>query len=225
MEKHHLAKLALAGLMISSCAGIQAIESEDVNVNQGTFLAAGCSGRGSVHSCSGSAQRQNDISDNSQYTSDPYSTSTNAYQSGNMNSSSNPYQTQGTANYGNSSSNAYGNPYSNSGYGNTNANQNRSSSYSSDWNANRNYGSDNRSYADTDNQGMTTGMNWSDDDFRKALNSQTKSIFDSLNRSGKDLAKQLAATDPSFKDKNAAVKEAQKRVGADSSSMTNGMGR
>lgn len=245
MENRKLAKLALAALVLAANvpAGIQAHEEEKANE---TLLAAhACGSHCGAHrseisdnSTPGAGAGSYGTSSNpyqtgSRGTSSSYGStgsSMGAYNTGSSPSSTNPYSSA-------SGSSAYG---GSSGYGSSSDTSGRSSGSSSDWNTNPNTGKSsewntNRSYgskADSDTftsryesytttpgaYGTTTSatMLMSDEEFKSHLDRDTKEIFDSLNRSGKDLAKTLA-NDPSYKDKNAAVKEAQKRTQGGSS--------
>jgi hypothetical protein len=207
MQKKDLAKLALAACILAaqSPQGLQAGNEE--HQGNGTLLAAGCGSK-----CGAKSQ----IADTSDR-SDMYNADRNSYRAYSTSSSFD----NDNSNYGSTGS-RYGSgtstqssPSNNPSYGNANSRSNQS--YGSDWNTDANRGSSanwqsNQAYGSASN----ASSNVSDEDFKRQLDPQHRIVFDSLSQKGKELAKTLAS-DPSYTDKNNAVREAQRRTEAASS--------
>lgn len=204
MEKKNLVKLALTAFAVAASA--PAAVQADVHTAPTLLARASCGGG----SCGGARQRQ--VSYN-----DPYNA--RYYQADNYN-----YSTP-------NSNRAYGAP---SGSYEVNAGPGFSSSYDrsgSDFNSSRGYnqggyGETYRTYTtDSESQSTNRSFNTSNDFDRpgtatvtiteielvRQLSPQAKAIYQSLDSEGKVLARQLAGQE-SFRDKDLAVKEAQRRI-------------
>jgi hypothetical protein len=183
MEKKKLLKCALTAFAVASVLPAAA-DLAEMN-HAGTFLAAGCGGGGG-HSCN---QQRGNVS---------YNDSPRGYQADNYNPQTRSYE----ATAGNAGFSADRPNYSDA---NTNRGYNTSPGYSD------NYRSYSSTEGDTDSMrsGATT-KTMSEADFQKQLSSQGKAIYQSLDSEGKAMARQLASQD-AYKDKDLAVKEAQRR--------------
>lgn len=222
-NKNKLSKIALTALVLASSSSVLAADTI-TSQSTGTFLAAGCGG--------GKCGAQGNVSWNNP-NSNPYNARSNNYQAS-CSASQRPNNTAqagcgnarrnaSTASNYDSSTNTY-DPAptynTNRGY-NTSTNPNDTyrtySSDGSDVQANTNMNRNYNTASDYDYQRTGTGMSamssstMNEADLAKQLNSQGKAIWNSLDPEGKALALQLASQE-SYRDKNMAVKEAQRRI-------------
>lgn len=222
-QKKELAKVALAALLLASAAPVQAIFDNGVEA-QGTYLAAKCA----AHGCGS-------VADNSGNKSDMYNTRSNSYQMEEqpapsdsqkmqrMNQPSNdpyrmnaPRENEGTLGYN----------YSQQGYNSQQStltphhleDYRQISVPSKQYPAgsttmpdiNRNYSTDydyNRRAMPTINSAATL----TEAQLLGMLNQRAKNLYLSLDQEGRSLAIQLASQD-SYRDKNLAIMEAQRRM-------------
>lgn len=240
MEKRKLAEIALTALVLASSSSVLATDAINSTTNAGTFLAAGCAGghcnskisdnstnsnpynartnRYQASSCSAGKNSPN-------YTQSSCSSSKPSYAQSSC-SSSKPAYTQSSC------SNTQRNASTASTYDANGSSFNTNRGYNTAPNANdtyRTYSSDsevqantnmNRNYntaGDYDYQRTGTGQSsmspttMNEADLAKQLNAQGRAIWNSLDPEGKALALQLASQE-SYRDKNLAVKEAQRRI-------------
>jgi hypothetical protein len=183
MEKKKLLQGALTALAIASAAPVAA-DLAEINNTAGTFLAAGCGGGG------GGGGRCGGMRSNVSY-NDNY----RRYQADNA--PNQPY---------NSSASAYDASAGNAG-------MTSSRNYNSNYSSNPSYSDSYRSYSSDDNDTRSDYMSQSgsDAEFQRQLSPQAKSIYQNLDAEGKTLARQLGSQE-AYKDKDLAVKEAQRRV-------------
>lgn len=232
-NKKDLAKIALAALILASATPVTGHADMDIEV-QGILLAAGCPAHGCANASTPANNNSAPVSNpNSRnYNGQPYGGIPAGNQPGGYNGSPNGvdnassggYRRPATDGYNNSSDNynSYGNP-SYSGY---NAPSGSPASYSYEDNRVTNYGSRSSEYGMTgSNRGNVTDANYNDNaaagitssatlteaQLLGMLSPQGRAIYLSLDPESKALAIQLASQD-SYRDKNLAVKEAQRRM-------------
>lgn len=239
MKKRDLSKLAALGLLMAA-SSVNASESSANNSHPAThsILAAGCGGSGggcgggskvsssqranrydreqvADNGCGGKPQSSNYYNDNSQQSqySQPSSGCAAAQPQQARYQPSSGYDAQ-PQNYSNQPSSGCGaaapRPADQGAWNNRNNNNNyRSDSYQADASSpsaaqtQRNYGVNQGTYASSTKNAAV------DQDFVNQLNDESKRIYAGLSPEGKDLARQLASQG---KEKNAAVKEAQKKA-------------
>lgn len=203
MEKRQLIKLALAAFTVASAApsAVQATPANE-GVDLGSLYAAGCSGCAanksrstfSTNCANNRPSNQNNANQNVNY----------QYTQGCAAPSQRPYDQDPQAQYQNNP-NPYqrNNAYQADNYQPRNAQQNYNTS---------SYGADNNNPYNTytTDATATTQTSMSESDLMRQLNPQSQAIYQGLDNQGKALALQLASQ-PSYKDKNLAVKEAQRR--------------
>lgn len=199
MENKKLAKLALTGLLLASAAPALAVQ-ELQNVDVSSILVASCG----ASSCN--ANRKVSYNDSSNANS--YNARTNTYQADNT-----PNQYGSTT----SSYDSGTNYNTNRGYNTSPTYTDSSRTYTTDEDANTNMNRNYNTASDYDYNRSGNGTaamssaTISEGELMKQLNAQGKAIYNSLDTEGRALALQLASQD-SYKDKNQAVKEAQRRI-------------
>jgi len=205
MEKKKLLKCALAAFTMVATAPVSA-DLAEINNNAGTLLAAGCGG--------GCGARQS-VSYNEQYCNNrrapaPY------YRSGNISYNTNPQANNQQSRYSAYDANEGTPVYSTERTSAADWNRN-APSYTESYRA---YATDANDASDQDAQhSMYQSSNLSDTDFQNQLSPQGKAIYQNLDAEGKALARQLFSQG-AFKDRDLAIKEAQRRINERRSSMS-----
>lgn len=189
--KKNLAKLAVSALVVAASAPVVGVNAAN---STGTFLAHSC---GSGGSCGAG---KNNVSYNPQNTTNPYDARSNTYQT--SPSSSTTYRT--TPSYG------------------TQTTYQSQSDFTNNPNASRSYYSDSSDFPTSSQtqSTVTTTSTISETELYNQLNNEGKRIFNSLDARGRNIALQLASQ-ANYRDKNLAVKEAQ-RIVNDSSTQGRG---